>query len=155
MRALVLVRSRWLMALAGVAAIVLLAGCGRVNLEDLTPEAVRTQQAIDAAAQPTAANTAEPGSTAEASGTEGAGGPAAPQGDVAAGYSIYNSQCSGCHEGTRASSLRGRVFDPAVEIPKLRTGEGFGVPHPKYSTTDIRPLNENDFNDVFAFLASE
>jgi hypothetical protein len=37
----------------------------------------------------------------------------------------------------------------------LRTGEGFGAPHPKYALTDIRPLNEDDFGDVFAYLASE
>jgi mono/diheme cytochrome c family protein len=146
---------RWLVVPAAMIAIVLLSGCGRVNLEDLTPEAVKTQQAIDAANQPTAAPT-EPGGSPEAGGTEtsGGGNPLAG-GDIAGGDAIYNSQCSGCHESARAQSLKGKVFDPAVEIPKLRTGEGFGADHPKYTLTAIRPLNDADFTDIFAYLAAQ
>jgi len=131
-----------------MAAIIVLSGCGRVDLEDLTPEAVKTQQAIDAANQPTPTNTPDPAITPTA------GGIPIPEGDAVAGGNIYNSQCSGCHEGGRAASIQGKVFDPAVEIPKLRTGEGFGAPHPKYELTAIRPLSDEDLTDIFVFLAT-
>ena len=63
--------SRWLLAMTCTIAVVLLAGCGRVDLEDLTPEAVKTQQAIDAANQPTATvePTADPNASPVAAGT--------------------------------------------------------------------------------------
>ncbi|MDQ3549721.1 MAG: cytochrome c [Chloroflexota bacterium] len=151
--------SRSILAIAGLIAVVLLAGCGRVDLEDLTPEAFKTQEALDLQNQPTSVPTtpADPNASPDSNQTttSGGGGGGAPEGDTAAGASIYNATCSGCHEGGRAASILGTVFDPAVEIPKLRTGEGFGVPHPKYTPTDIRPLNDNDFNDVFAYLASQ
>lgn len=153
MRATKLTPSRWFLALAGMIAIVLLAGCGRVDLEDLTPEAVRTQEALDAAIRPTPTEEPDANSTADPNQTAPTGG--VPEGDIAAGASIYNATCSGCHEGGRAASLLGKEFDPAVVIPMLRTGEGFAAPHPKYTPTDIRPLNDNDFNDVFAYLASQ
>jgi mono/diheme cytochrome c family protein len=131
---------------------VLLAGCGRVDLEDLTPEAVKTQQAIDLANQPTA--TVEP--TVDPNATEvPAGDNPLAGGDIAGGDSLYNAQCSGCHEGGRAASIKGKTFDPAVYIPMLRTGEGFGVPHPKYELTAITPLSDDDFIDIFAYLAAQ
>ena len=149
MRSRQLLPSRWILALAGVALIFVASGCGRVDLEDLTPEAFRTPQAQTG---PTA--TIDPNATAPVGETAtAADGGGAPQGDTAAGASIYNAECSGCHEGGRAASLKGKVFDPAVEIPKLRSGEGFGVPHPVYRPTDIRPLNDNDLQDIFAYLA--
>lgn len=150
-------RSRVVLAIAAMTAIVLLSGCGRVDLEDLTPEAVRTQEALDAQSEPTSAPTAvvTPDSNQTTTTGDGGGGGGAPEGDIAAGASIYNATCSGCHEGGRAASILGKVFDPAAEIPKLRTGEGFGAPHPKYAPTDIRPLNDNDFQDIFAYLATQ
>ncbi len=156
MRSRRLTQSRSLLALTAILAVVLFAGCGRDDLEDLTPEAFKTQQALDLANRPTPTPTTESSGTAAAGETPGtSGGGDMPQGDVAAGSSIYNATCSGCHEGGRAASILGKVFDPAVEIPKLRTGEGFGAPHPKYAPTDIRPLNDDDFNDVFAYLARQ
>jgi mono/diheme cytochrome c family protein len=146
--------SRWIPALAAMIGIVLLAGCGRVNLEDLTPEAVKTQQAQEAANRPTPTQP-DPNASPGANGSPSSGGGVVPGGDIAAGASLYNAQCSGCHESGRAASLKGKTFDPAVEIPKLRTGEGFGVPHPKYSPTDITPLSDTDFEDIFAYLASQ
>lgn len=155
MRASNMSLSRWFAALAAVIGIVLLAGCGRVNLEDLTPEAVKTQQAQQAASRPTPTQP-DPSASPDTNGTvASAGGGVVPGGDIAAGASIYNSQCSGCHEGARAASLKGKTFDPAVEIPKLRTGEGFSAPHPKYAPTDIRPLSDTDFQDIFAYLATQ
>jgi mono/diheme cytochrome c family protein len=148
--------SRWVLILAGIAAMVLLAGCGRVDLEDLTPEAVKTQQAIDAANQPTPTDEPDPNATADPNQTEvPAGDDPLAGGDVAGGASLYNAQCSGCHEGGRAASLKGQVLDPAVYIPMLRTGEGFGVAHPKYETTAITPLSDEDFVDIFAYLAAQ
>jgi mono/diheme cytochrome c family protein len=144
--------SRWLLAMTCTIAVVLLAGCGRVDLEDLTPEAVKTQQAIDAANQPTA--TVEPTADPNASPVPAGDDPLAG-GDVAGGASIYNSQCSGCHDSDRAPTIKGQVFDPAVEIPKLRTGEGFDAPHPTYPLTAIRPLSDEDFIDIFAYLATQ
>jgi mono/diheme cytochrome c family protein len=156
MRARQLTPAQSFVALAGMIAIVLLAGCGRVDLEDLTPEAVKTQQALDLANQPTATSAPDPNATADPNQTPttAVDNPLSG-GDIAAGDSIYNATCSGCHEGGRAASLKGKVFDPAVEIPKLRTGEGFGATHPAYRPTDIRPLNDNDLIDVFAYLATQ
>lgn len=151
-----LIRSRTLLGVVSIAALVLLAGCGRVDLEDLTPEAVKTQQAIDAANQPTPADTPDPNATADPNQTStSGGGGGAPSGDIAAGASIYNSSCSGCHEGGRAASIKGKVFDPAIVIPMLRTGEGFTAPHPKYELTAIRPLSDEDLTNIFAYLAAQ
>jgi mono/diheme cytochrome c family protein len=144
--------SRCLLAITCTIAMVLLAGCGRVDLEDLTPEAFKTQQAIDLANQPTAtiAPTVDPNVTEVPAADDPLAG-----GDIAGGASLYNAQCSGCHEGGRAASIQGKVFDPAVYIPMLRTGEGFGVPHPKYELTAITPLSDEDFIDIFAYLAAQ
>ncbi len=148
--------SRWLLTLTCTIAVLLLTGCGRVDLEDLTPEAVRTQEALDAANQPTPTDEPDPNATADPNQTTTTGGdnPLAG-GDIAGGDSLYNAQCSGCHESDRAPSLKGMVFDPAVEIPKLRTGEGFDAPHPDYPLTAITPLSDQDFIDIFAYLADQ
>jgi mono/diheme cytochrome c family protein len=144
---------RWPLVLTWMAAMILLAGCGRVDLEDLTPEAVKTQQAIDAANQPTPTDAPDPNATADPNQTSTTGGGGAPTGDIAAGSNLYNTSCSGCHEGGRAASLKGNVYDPAVYIPMLRSGEGFTAPHPKYELTAIRPLSDEDLTDIFAYLA--
>ena len=145
-------QGRWLLVAIGTLVLVVAAGCGRVDLEDLTPEAVRTQEAADATEQ--AANPPAGGSDGGTPATDGSGG-GAVAGDVAAGRSIYNTECAGCHEQGRAASLIGQSLDPATIIPQLRSGEGFTAPHPVYRPTDIRPLSDNDFQNIFAFLASE
>jgi mono/diheme cytochrome c family protein len=147
---------RWALALACLLAMVLAVGCGRVDLEDLTPEAVRTSEAATAtyeAANPQPTSPSGSSGTPGASGSPGSGGEI--EGDIAGGASLYNAHCSGCHEGGRAASLKGKTFDPAVEIPKLRTGEGFGVPHPAYTLTEIAPLSDSDLTDIFAYLAAQ
>lgn len=144
----------WLMMFIGTLTLVIAAGCGRVDLEDLTPEAVRTEEAAVAAtraAEPTADDSAD--GTPGSDGAVGGGGPLT--GDTVAGDLIYSSECAGCHERGRAASLVGQTFDPATIIPQLRSGEGFSAPHPVYLPTDIRPLSDSDFEDIFTYLASE
>jgi mono/diheme cytochrome c family protein len=140
------VERRWLLVSAAIIAMIVAVGCGRVDLETLTPEAVRTEVAATATAR---ASIPTPDPNSASPGAE------IPKGDVAAGDAIYNSECAGCHEGTRAKSLKGQVIDAAKYVPMLRSGEGFGAPHPVYALTDIRPLNDNDFNNIFAYLAAQ
>lgn len=143
----------WLVIFIGTLMLVIAAGCGRVDLEELTPEAVRTEVAAAGATRAAEATAAK-----AASGSPGADGStdgAALTGDITAGSLIYNAECAGCHERDRAASLIGQTFDPATIIPRLRSGEGFSAPHPVYRPTDIRPLSDNDFQDIFAYLASE
>lgn len=146
-------QARWLLIAIGTLVLVIAAGCGRVDLEDLTPEAVRTQEAAEATEQ--AANPPTGGGDSGTPGTDGSSGGAVTGGDVAAGRSIYNTECAGCHQQGRAASLLGKSLDPATIIPQLRSGEGFSAPHPVYRPTDIRPLSDTDFQNIFAFLASE
>jgi mono/diheme cytochrome c family protein len=72
---------RWFAILAFTGAAVLaIAACGRVDLEDLTPEAVKTQQAEEAVTQTALA--------------EGAG---EFLGDPARGRTTWDTWCVGCH----------------------------------------------------------
>lgn len=143
----------WILIFTATFVLVVAAGCGRVDLEDLTPEAVRTQEAAEATAR--AESRATGGDDSGTPGAGDSGGGVVLTGDVAAGSALYNAGCAGCHEQGRAPSLRGQTFDPATLIPQLRSGEGLPQNHPVYRPTDIRPLSDNDFQDIFAYLASE
>jgi mono/diheme cytochrome c family protein len=141
---------RMLPLVFAVAALVVLAsGCGRVNLDDLTPEAIRTEMA----GRPTAttAPTREPGTETTAVATARTG-----SGNLAAGSSLYNAHCSGCHgtggqPGRRAASLDGTELT-FEESAWLRTGEGAPENHPTYT---IAQLSDNNLDDIFFYLQSQ
>lgn len=135
--------------LAAVAMFMLVSACGRVNLEDLTPEAIRTE----IASRPTAtvAPTREPAGAGTAEVTV-----PAVTGNLAAGSSLYNAHCSGCHgtggqPGRRAPSLDGQQFS-LEDQPWLRTGDGAPDGHPTYTPAQ---LSDNNLNDIFFYLASQ
>lgn len=135
--------------LAAVAVFMLVSACGRVNLEDLTPEAIRTE----IASRPTAtvAPTREPAGT----GTSGTDAPVIT-GNLAAGSSLYNAHCSGCHgtggqPGRRAPSMNGMEFT-LEDQPWLRTGDGAPDGHPTYT---VAQLSDNNINDIFFYLANQ
>lgn len=127
-----------------VITMVAVAGCGRVNLEDLTPAAVRTEIAATAsaiAAAPTEAPIEAPSAVVEA--FENA--------DAAGGGVLYNPWCSGCHDGGRAQPIKGKVFAPAEWIPRFRGTAGVADPHkPTYTEFE---LNDQQLTDILAFIA--
>jgi mono/diheme cytochrome c family protein len=133
-----------------IIAVLALAGCGRVNLEDLTPEAFRTEEAArqaTAAAMPT--NTPGPAGTPGSGSGSGSGG--GQPADLAAGEVQYNTWCAGCHDSGRAPVLKGRQFDFAEIEQVMRTGQGFAQPHPSYSQMEI---TNRQFNNILAYIAS-
>lgn len=136
---------RWMLAFFAILAMVAVAGCGRVNLEDLTPAAARTEIAATATAianAPTETPIQAPSAVVEAFANA----------DIAGGGVLYNPWCSGCHDGGRAQPIKGQVFDPAEWIPKLRANSGAAEPHaPTYSEFE---LNDKQLTDILAFIAS-
>jgi mono/diheme cytochrome c family protein len=138
------------MILAAAAIFLLASACGRVNLEDLTPEAIRTEIAGRPTATPVPTRAAAGEGTAAPTSRTGSG-------NLAAGSSLYNAHCSGCHgtggqPGRRAATLNGTelTFD---DSPWLRTGVG-GEPanHPTYT---ISQLTNNNLEDIFFYLQSQ
>lgn len=124
-------------------------GCGRVDLNDLTPEAVRTQEA--AAEQTRAAGGSVP--TPTLSGTQGTGGSGGFEGaDLAAGRAQYGTWCQGCHDSGRAPSLMGKVYDFAAIEQPMRTGTGFAQPHPKYTVFE---LTNQQIVNILAFVSGQ
>lgn len=139
---------RWLSQISPivvVVALLALAGCGRVNLEDLTPEAFKTAEA----GKPTATTRSGAG-TPNASGTPGSGG---VQGNTANGSVLYGTWCTGCHDTGRlgAPVIKGKEFDLPTELPMLRGDASNTKTHPKYLVTE---LNDKQLQDILAFLAS-
>lgn len=145
--------------LAVAAVFVLVSGCGRVNLEDLTPEAIRTEIASRPTATPAPSPSPGGGPTPTPGGDETPVATARTgTGNLAAGASLYNAQCSGCHgsdgqPGRRAASLHGTelTFDDARW---LLTGDGAPDGHPTYANITV-PLSENNLEDIFFYLQSQ
>lgn len=132
---------RWTAVFALLVAIIVAAGCGRVNLEDLTPEAVRTQLALTPSP---AASSGTPGGTEV---------PGAGQGNMEAGDQLYHTWCTGCHDTGRlnAPPIKGKTFVVADWIPVLRA-PGDKAKHPSsYPSTQI---SDNNYDDIFAYLAA-
>jgi mono/diheme cytochrome c family protein len=139
---------RWAVGVAAVAAVLVFAACGRVNLEDLTPEAVRTQEAMNPTAAPGGG-----GSGSDTDGTPGSGsGPT--EGDLVAGKTQYNTWCTACHDGGRAAPIKGKTFDLATVLPTMREGQGGATQHP-ITYSPATELTDNQFGDILAYLASE
>ncbi len=136
---------RWMLIFFAVLAMVAVSGCGRVDLEDLTPEAERTaisQTATAIANAPTETPIQAPSAVVEAFANA----------DVAGGGVLYNPWCSGCHDGGRAQPIKGAIFDPGEWIPKLRSNSGAAEPHtPTYTEFE---LNDQQLTDILAFIAA-
>jgi len=129
-------RTRYMqVALLGGVLLLVLAGCGRVNLEDLTPEAVKTQQAEAAITQTAAAEAA-----AEA-GTEFDGNPA--RGDV-----LYGTWCINCHDGGRADPIRGNAYPFSEWEDFFRTGGD--IDHPSYDP--FVDLSDQNLIDILTYI---
>jgi mono/diheme cytochrome c family protein len=146
-------RTRRLAAVVvAISAMLALAACGRVDLETLTPEAVRTQEAAElmtAEANPGTDNgDGTPGSDG------GSGGPT--EGDLVAGRTQYNTWCSNCHDTGRleAPPIKGTSYDAAEVIPQMRADGGAASPHP-VTYSPATELTDNQLQDIFAYLASE
>jgi mono/diheme cytochrome c family protein len=140
------------MAFAAVLVLVVAAGCGRVNLEDLTPEAFKTQQAGIQATQTAGGGSGGATGSPGAGGTPGSGTGGFEGADIAAGKSQYGTWCSNCHDTGRAAPLKGRVFEFAAIEGVMRTGTGLSAPHPKYTTFE---LSDQQIINILAFVASE
>lgn len=138
-------RWRWMLIFSAALTMVVAAGCGRVNLEDLTPAAVRTETAATATAianAPTETPIDAPSEVIDAFANA----------DLAGGASLYNTWCSGCHDGGRAQPIKGNAFDPSEWIPKLRANSGAADAHkPTYTEME---LNDKQMTDILAYLAS-
>ena len=136
---------RWLWVCVVLGALLAFAGCGRVNLQDLTPEAVRT------------ANASKPSPGVGGVGTPGAGGNGTPgagavPGNVAGGRVLYGTWCAGCHDSGRqgAPAIKGKAYQLAPLLPMLRGEPGNTVQHPSYKVTE---LSDKQLQDVLAFVA--
>ena len=128
---------RWVQFVAITAALLLLAACGRVNLEDLTPEAVKTQQAeafITATAE---------AAEQEALGDEFTGNPA--RGEVQ-----YDVWCTGCHDGTLAEPIVGEAFPFSEYEEFFRTGGD--IDHPSYNP--VTDLSDQNLIDILTYVAT-
>lgn len=135
-------QSKWfiILALSG-ALVVTAAACGRVNLQDLTPEAVQTEQAEARVTQTAIA---------------GMGG----GGDAARGRITWDTWCVGCHAITGAGQgpdLRGNIYSWEELEPAFRT-EGA----PLATTGNAHPivyedfeLGDDNFLNVFAYLTQQ
>jgi mono/diheme cytochrome c family protein len=135
----------WVCLFAITFGAIVVAGCGRVDLEDLTPEAFKTQAAATATAR---ANLP----TSPAGGSPGAGGGGGEtSGDLAAGSSLYNFWCTGCHDTGRqnAPPINGKQFQLDAVLPLLRGTSG--KQHPAYKDFE---LTDKDFQNILAFLAN-
>jgi mono/diheme cytochrome c family protein len=111
-----------------------LAGCGRVNLEDLTPEAVKTEQAIAAITQTASAEMAEE-EAGELTGNLG-------RGDV-----LYGTWCINCHDFGQATRLRGTAYQPSEWLPFFRDGGD----HP--TTYDpVIQLSDENLVDILTYI---
>ena len=137
---------RWAAMFAAVIIAIVIVGCGRVNLEDLTPEAVRTE----IASRPTQARSTPVGGATPGA-TQGAG---AGQGDREAGTALYNTWCTGCHETGRldAPVIKGNTYVAAEWVPVLRT-PGDKAKHPS-NYTPVE-LNDNAYKNIFAYIAAQ
>ena len=129
-------RTRFMqVALLGGVLLLVLAGCGRVNLEDLTPEAVKTQQAEAAITQ-----TAQAEAAAEA-GSEFDGNPS--RGDV-----LYGTWCINCHDGGRAEPIRGNAYPFSEWEEFFRTGGD--IDHPAYDP--FTDLSDQNLIDILTYI---
>lgn len=128
---------RWVQFIAITAALLLLTACGRVNLEDLTPEAVKTQQA-EAAVAATAAAAEQ-----DALGAEFTGDPA--RGEVQ-----YGTWCIACHEGTLAEPIVGEAYPFSEYEEFFRTGGDIG--HPSYDP--VLDLSDDDLINILTYVAT-
>jgi mono/diheme cytochrome c family protein len=136
---------RWFVILVLTSLTVLVAAaCGRVDLEDLTPEAVKTEEAADAVTQT---------ALAESAGEF--------LGDPARGRTTWDTWCVGCHAQTGSGlgpDIRGTLYlwpeweafmREGVKADGSLTHEANGRTI-TYLPTDL--TDENFFN-VFAFIA--
>lgn len=117
-----------------VVLLLVLAGCGRVNLEDLTPEAVKTEQAIAAITQ-----------TAQAEAAEEAGGEFT--GNVQRGDVLYGTWCINCHDSGRATPLRGEAY-PWSEWESFFRPGGEHVP----SYDPVVQLSDENLIDILTYI---
>jgi mono/diheme cytochrome c family protein len=126
------------------ASVLVIAACGRVDLEDLTPEAVQTQQAQEAVTQTALADSA-----------------GQFLGDPARGRTVFDTWCIGCHaEGGNgiAPDILGTLYIWPEWEAFFRTGtkEDGSLVHEgngrviSYLPTDL--TDENFFN-VMAYIA--
>jgi hypothetical protein len=132
-----------ILPLAG-AVVLLIAACGRVDLEDLTPEAVKTQQAEQAVTQTAIA--------------EGAG---EFLGDPARGRTTWDTWCVGCHaEGGSGvgPDIRGTFYfwpDWEAFFRDGATADGSIVHETERGPITYQPtdLTDENFFNVLAFIA--
>ncbi len=111
-----------------------LASCGRVDLEDLTPEAAKTEQAIAAITQTAGAEAAE-----EVAGEL--------TGNVGRGDVLYGTWCINCHDGGQAEPIRGNIYQPSEWLDFFRAGGD----HP--TTYDpIIQLSDENLIDILTYV---
>lgn len=139
---------RWLCLCIVVAALIVIAGCGRVNLEDLTPEAFKTAEANKPTPTSSTGNSGTPG----ANGTPGSAG--GVEGNVQNGAVLYNTWCTGCHDTGRlnAPPVKGKTYDPTLVTPALRGDASATLKHP--ATYKVTELNDKQIQDILAYISA-
>lgn len=132
-------RSRWLGIVAVTSALIIITACGRVDLEDLTPEAFKTEQA---ATQLTATVIAE--------------GSAGMVGDTDLGETTYETWCAGCHPAggsSRGPDILGNAYPLEQYKEMFRSGAApSGSQHPSYQTFE---MTDQNLVNVLAYIAQQ
>lgn len=130
---------QWGIGLAAVGLLVIIAACGRVNLEDLTPEAVKTEQAQTVLTQ-AAISTAQ--------------GSAGLDGDPARGNTNFTVWCQGCHPpggSDRGPNILGNAYPIAEFSEMFRTGVApGGGEHVTYETFR---LSDQSIVDILTYVS--
>jgi cytochrome c len=122
----------------------IVAACGRVDLEDLTPEAVKTQQAREAVTQ-----TAISESAGEFFG------------DPARGRTTWDTWCVGCHAETGngiGPDIRGNVYlwpewESFFRDGSTAGGELTHEANGRIITYEAIELTDENFFNIFAYVA--
>lgn len=131
---------QWGIVLAAVGLLVIIAACGRVNLEDLTPEAVKTEQAQTVLTQ-------EAISTAQMS--------SGLDGNPTLGQTNFTVWCFGCHApgGTeRGPDILGNAYPIEEYLPMFRTGAvPSGGEHP--ATYETFRLSDQSIVDILTYVS--
>lgn len=138
---------RWTVILTLASALVLfIAGCGRVDLEDLTPEAAKTQEAVAAVTQT---------AIAESAGEF--------FGDPDRGRTTWDTWCIGCHAETgngAGPDIRGNVYlwpDWETFFREGATADGALTHEANGQRISYEPteLTDQNFFNLLAYVAQQ
>jgi mono/diheme cytochrome c family protein len=128
-------------------ALLAVAGCGRVNLEDLTPSSYKTAVANQPTPTPR-----PPTPTANPNASPGSSG-GGLNGSITTGLSLYGYQCAGCHDTGRLNApvIKGKTYDPTAITLELRGDAAAAAKHPV--TYKVTELTNSQIIDILTYVS--